>query len=75
MLAMIPGLGDRLRWTGARGILSDAAAVRWKTQINENAKMPAWSSLLPELDHHEIVGREMPPDVTPELVGVGTIEN
>jgi glucose/mannose-6-phosphate isomerase len=32
------------------------AAVRWKTQLNENAKVPAFASILPELDHNEVVG-------------------
>ncbi|MFA5891202.1 MAG: bifunctional phosphoglucose/phosphomannose isomerase [Actinomycetota bacterium] len=40
---------------GQEGILS-VAAVRWRCQLNENAKMPAWSAVLPELDHNEIVG-------------------
>jgi glucose/mannose-6-phosphate isomerase len=31
-------------------------AYRWKTQLNENAKVPAFSHELPELDHNEIVG-------------------
>jgi glucose/mannose-6-phosphate isomerase len=31
-----------------------AAAVRWKTQINENAKTAAFFSQLPEADHNEI---------------------
>lgn len=30
------------------------AASRWKTQINENAKSPAFVSLLPEADHNEV---------------------
>ncbi len=29
---------------------------RWKTQFNENAKIPAFFHELPELDHNEIVG-------------------
>ena len=33
-------------------------AYRWKTQINENAKVPAFAHELPELDHNEIVGWE-----------------
>jgi glucose/mannose-6-phosphate isomerase len=33
-------------------------AYRWKTQINENAKQPAFASELPELDHNELVGWE-----------------
>jgi len=32
------------------------AASRWKAQFNENGKVPAWSSALPELDHNEILG-------------------
>ena len=31
-------------------------AYRWKTQHNENAKVPAYSHELPEADHNEIVG-------------------
>ncbi|MDX6698176.1 MAG: glucose/mannose-6-phosphate isomerase [Solirubrobacteraceae bacterium] len=33
-----------------------AAAYRWKTQLNENAKLHAFWHELPELDHNEIVG-------------------
>jgi glucose/mannose-6-phosphate isomerase len=36
--------------------LTASAAYRWKTQINENAEMPAFASKLPEMDHNEIVG-------------------
>jgi glucose/mannose-6-phosphate isomerase len=31
-------------------------AVRWKGQFNENSKIPAYASAIPELDHNEIVG-------------------
>jgi glucose/mannose-6-phosphate isomerase len=37
-----------------------AVAYRWKTQMNENAKMHAFSHALPELAHNEIVGWEGP---------------
>jgi glucose/mannose-6-phosphate isomerase len=37
-----------------------AVARRWKTQINENAKLPAFWAEVPELDHNEIVGFEAP---------------
>ena len=33
-------------------------ARRWKTQINENAKVPAFWAELPEADHNEIAGWE-----------------
>jgi glucose/mannose-6-phosphate isomerase len=40
---------------GAEGI-GAAAAARWKTQFNENGKVPAWWSSMSELDHNEVVG-------------------
>jgi glucose/mannose-6-phosphate isomerase len=36
--------------------LTTSIAYRWKTQINENAEMPAYAAEFPELDHNEIVG-------------------
>jgi glucose/mannose-6-phosphate isomerase len=36
--------------------LGAPAAYRWKCQLNENAKVPAFSSELPEAGHNEIVG-------------------
>jgi glucose/mannose-6-phosphate isomerase len=38
------------------GDLTAPVAYRWKTQANENAKRPAYSSVLPEADHNEIEG-------------------
>ena len=32
------------------------AARRWKGQVNENAKAPAFWNELPELDHNELMG-------------------
>jgi glucose/mannose-6-phosphate isomerase len=36
--------------------LTAPAARRWKTQLNENAKLPSFFSELPEADHNEICG-------------------
>jgi glucose/mannose-6-phosphate isomerase len=36
--------------------LTAPVAYRWKTQLNENAKVPAFSAELPEADHNEIAG-------------------
>lgn len=36
--------------------LTAPVGYRWKCQVNENAKWPAFSHVLPELDHNEIVG-------------------
>jgi glucose/mannose-6-phosphate isomerase len=44
---------------GAEGI-GAAAAARWKTQFNENGKVPAWWSSMSELDHNEVVGWTAP---------------
>jgi glucose/mannose-6-phosphate isomerase len=65
---------DSLAKTVARGLsgttpviagagLTNPIAYRWKTQINENAKQPAFSNELPELDHNEIVGWEGAPEL------------
>jgi glucose/mannose-6-phosphate isomerase len=42
------------------GEVTEAVARRWKTQINENAKQPAFWDVLPELHHNEIMGWESP---------------
>ncbi len=36
--------------------LTVPVARRWKTQVNENAKLPAFFSELPEADHNELCG-------------------
>ncbi len=38
--------------------MTSPVAYRWKTQVNENGKLPAFSSLLPEASHNEIAGWE-----------------
>ncbi len=40
------------------GGLGEVAARRWKNQINENAKSPAFCAALPEMLHNELVGWE-----------------
>jgi glucose/mannose-6-phosphate isomerase len=58
---------------GATG-LTAPVANRWKTQLNENAKTPAWWSVLPELDHNEIVGWSGP-DHLGRAVGVVSLHD
>jgi glucose/mannose-6-phosphate isomerase len=43
--------------------LTSPVAYRWKCQFNENAKLPAFSSLLPEADHNEICGWAAAPEL------------
>lgn len=54
--ALALAIGERVPvvW-GADGIAS-VAAMRWKAQFNENAKVPSFAAALPELDHNEVVG-------------------
>ncbi len=46
------------------GSIGFAAAQRWKTQINENVKSPAFYSVYPENCHNEITGWESLTEVT-----------
>jgi glucose/mannose-6-phosphate isomerase len=43
---------------GSQGILA-VAATRWKTQLNENAKLPASAAEIPELAHNEVVSYDL----------------
>jgi len=45
--------------------LTSPIGYRWKTQINENAKLPSFANELPELDHNEICAWEGPEDLGP----------
>ncbi len=53
--------------------LAAVAANRWKTQLNENGKAPAYWSVLPELNHNEIVGWDAFPELGRDRVGVVTL--
>ena len=50
------------------GALGAVAAYRWKADINENAKAPAFWGAFPELDHNEICGFGQHGDVTRQVV-------
>jgi glucose/mannose-6-phosphate isomerase len=41
-----------------------AIARRWKTQFNENSKVPSKCDVFPELNHNEVVGWEAPEALT-----------
>jgi len=47
---------------------SEIAAMRWKAQINENAKAPAYYNAFPELNHNELVGFEAPLELLARLL-------
>lgn len=46
---------------------TEVVARRWKGQINENAKSPAYWSAFPELNHNEIVGFEFPEEILKKI--------
>ncbi|HVX21532.1 MAG TPA: SIS domain-containing protein [Acidimicrobiales bacterium] len=51
------------------------AAQRWKTQVNENAKAPAFWSAVPELCHNELAGWGQDGDVTRQVVTLVTLRH
>jgi glucose/mannose-6-phosphate isomerase len=50
--------------------IMDPVAVRWRGQIEENAKGLAFHHLLPEMNHNELVGWEYPPDLLKRIAVV-----
>jgi glucose/mannose-6-phosphate isomerase len=48
--------------------LGAVAALRWKAQINENAKCPAFFNVYPELCHNELAGWGQHGDATRQLI-------
>jgi glucose/mannose-6-phosphate isomerase len=49
------------------GGLGAAAALRWKNEVNENPKAPAFTHTVPELMHNEIAGWGQHGDVTRQV--------
>jgi len=52
------------------GALGGVAAMRWKADVNENAKAPAFWNAYPELDHNEICGWGQHGDVTRQVLSL-----
>jgi glucose/mannose-6-phosphate isomerase len=46
---------------------TEAAALRWRGQLEENAKTLAFHHLLPEMNHNELVGWRLPAGALREL--------
>lgn len=57
------------------GGIGGVAAHRFKCQINENAKAPAFWNVYPELDHNELVGWGQHGDVTRQLIQLVELRN
>jgi len=69
------GLEGRIVAVYGGGGVTTPVAQRWKTQINENAKWPAWHSALPELDHNEIVSWSSLTELTRRHVGIVSLRD
>ena len=59
--------GAACRSSTARRRTGAVAATRWKTQVNENAKVPAFANAMPELCHNEICGWGQHGDLTRQV--------
>jgi glucose/mannose-6-phosphate isomerase len=68
--AIAERIGDRVPviW-GGDGIAA-LAAMRWKTQMNENGKVPGWYAAMSELDHNEVVGWTVPYGAGHAVIGL-----
>ena len=52
------------------GPIGAVAGYRWKCDVNENAKAPAFAASYPELDHNEICGWGVHGDVTRQVMSL-----
>jgi len=62
------GLVDRIPLIVSAGSVGTVAAMRWKCQVNENAKAPAFFATYPEACHNELAGFEGNADLLKERV-------
>jgi glucose/mannose-6-phosphate isomerase len=61
-------IGRTIPLVHGAGALGAAAAWRWKCQMNENVKCPAFASTQPELCHNEVTGWGQHGDATRQLI-------
>jgi glucose/mannose-6-phosphate isomerase len=59
---------------GSTGVAA-VAARHWKTQINENAKTPAFFAVQPDLSHNEVAGWGQHGDVTRQVLSLITLRH
>ena len=61
-------IGRTIPLIHSAGDLGAAAALRWKSQVNVNAKSPAFWNVYPELCHDEVAGWGQHGDATRQLI-------
>jgi len=52
------------------GALGTAAASRWKDQVNQSAKSPAWTGTVPDVVHGELAGWGQHGDITRQVISM-----
>ncbi len=60
-------IGNQFPLVYGGGGLGAVAALRWKNQFNENAKIPSFANGVPELMHNEVCGWAQHGDVTRQV--------
>jgi glucose/mannose-6-phosphate isomerase len=65
--ALARRLGRQMPLIYGGGDLGAVAALRWKAQFNENAKVAAFWNTIPELTHNEVCGWGQNGDVTRQI--------
>jgi glucose/mannose-6-phosphate isomerase len=63
-------LNDKIPVVYSSSDILDVVNLRWRTQIEENAKMIAFGNYLPEMNHNEIVGWQENPDLLKNIAVV-----
>jgi glucose/mannose-6-phosphate isomerase len=66
--ALARRIGRTIALVHGGGMVGATAAQRWKTQINENAKAPAFWAAQPELCHNEVCGWGVHGDMTRQVI-------
>lgn len=66
--AVARSIGRTIPLVHGGGMVGATAAQRWKTQVNENAKAPAFYAAQPELCHNEVCGWGVAGDVTRQVI-------
>ncbi|HEV3282308.1 MAG TPA: bifunctional phosphoglucose/phosphomannose isomerase [Acidimicrobiales bacterium] len=61
-------IGRTIPLVHSSGDLGAAAALRWKAQVNENAKSPAFFNVYPEVCHNEVAGWGQNGDATRQVI-------
>ena len=68
--ALAARIGRTVPLVYSAGAVGSAAAMRWKTQFNENAKIPSFWAIYPELCHNEVCGWGQHGDVTRQFITI-----